>query len=49
MGEKEMAQIAAFIVEALSNIDNQAKLAAVHEGVVALSKGFPLYKHRLMA
>jgi glycine hydroxymethyltransferase len=49
MGEKEMAQIAAFIVDALSNIDNKAKLDSVREGVVALSKGFPLYKHRLVA
>jgi glycine hydroxymethyltransferase len=49
MGEKEMVQIASFIVEALSNIDNKAKLESVREGVVALSKGFPLYKHRLVA
>jgi len=49
MMEKEMQQIAAFIVEALGNADNQAKLASVQEGVVELSKGFPLYKHRLVA
>lgn len=49
MAEKEMAQIAAFIVEALSNIDNKAKLASIHEDVIALSKGFPLYKHRLVS
>jgi glycine hydroxymethyltransferase len=49
MGEGEMAQIAAFIVEALSNIDNKDKLASIHEDVVSLSKGFPLYKHRLVS
>jgi glycine hydroxymethyltransferase len=49
MGEGEMAQIAAFIVEALSNIDNKATLNVIREGVVELSKGFPLYKHRLVS
>jgi glycine hydroxymethyltransferase len=49
MTENEMQQIAAFIVEALGSADNEGKLASVHEGVVELSKGFPLYKHRLVS
>jgi glycine hydroxymethyltransferase len=49
MMEKEMQQIAGFIVEALGNSDNQAKLKSVQEGVVELSKGFPLYRHRLVS
>jgi glycine hydroxymethyltransferase len=49
MMEKEMQQIAGFIVEALGNADNQAKLKSVQEGVVELSKGFPLYRHRLVS
>lgn len=48
MKEAEMSKIASFIVEALGNSDNQAKLSAVREGVIELSKGFPLYKHRLV-
>jgi glycine hydroxymethyltransferase len=49
MAEKEMEQVAAFIVEALKNAQNEVKLAAVREGVAELSRGFPLYKHRLVS
>lgn len=49
MGEKEMQQVAAFIVEALQNLDNESKLSSVKDGVVELSKGFSLYKHRLVS
>jgi glycine hydroxymethyltransferase len=48
MGEKEMEQVAAFIVEALKNAQNEAKLTAIRDGVAELSRGFPLYKHRLV-
>jgi glycine hydroxymethyltransferase len=48
MAEKEMEQVAAFIVEALKNAQNEAKLAAIRAGVAELSRGFPLYKHRLV-
>jgi glycine/serine hydroxymethyltransferase len=43
-----MEQVAAFIVEALKNAQNEAKLAAIRAGVAELSRGFPLYKHRLV-
>jgi glycine hydroxymethyltransferase len=49
MGPKEMEQIAVFIVEALQNVGNEARLKSVHEGVQELSKRFPLYRHRLVA
>jgi glycine hydroxymethyltransferase len=49
MKEREMEQVAQFIVEALANAENESKLAAIREGVVELSRGFPLYKHRLVA
>lgn len=49
MREAEMQQVAAFIVEALAHADNEAKLASVREGVVELSRKFPLYKHRLVS
>jgi glycine hydroxymethyltransferase len=49
MKELEMEQVAQFIVEALANAENESKLAAIREGVVELSRGFPLYKHRLVA
>jgi glycine hydroxymethyltransferase len=48
MGVSEMKQIAGFIFEALSNVSNEAALSSVSEGVVELSKRFPLYKHRLV-
>jgi glycine hydroxymethyltransferase len=49
MAEAEMEQVAAFIVEALAHADNESKLASVREGVVELSRRFPLYKHRLVS
>jgi glycine hydroxymethyltransferase len=49
MKEREMEQVAGFIVEALANAENEAKLASVREGVIDLSRGFPLYKHRLVS
>jgi len=48
MGTAEMAQIAGFIVETLSNVQNESRLSSVAEGVEALSKKFPLYRHRLV-
>ena len=49
MGTKEMEQIASFIIEALQNVENEARLRAVSEGVQELSKKFPLYRHRLIS
>jgi len=49
MREAEMQQVAGFIVEALANAHNEAKLASVQEGVVELSRKFPLYRHRLVS
>jgi glycine hydroxymethyltransferase len=49
MKESEMEQVASFIVQALASADNESKLKAIREGVVELSRGFPLYKHRLVA
>jgi glycine hydroxymethyltransferase len=48
MGVKEMEEIAGLIYEALSNLNDEAKLANVADGVRELSKRFPLYKHRLV-
>jgi glycine hydroxymethyltransferase len=48
MGTAEMAEVASFIVEALSNVSNEAKLKSVRQGVEDLSKKFPLYRHRLV-
>jgi glycine hydroxymethyltransferase len=49
MKEREMEQVASFIVQALASAESEAKLSAVREGVIELSRGFPLYKHRLVA
>jgi len=48
MGVGEMSQVAAFIVEALSNVGNESKLKSVQAGVEDLSRKFPLYRHRLV-
>ena len=45
--EAEMEEVAAFIADALANVDNEAKLAEVKGRVNALMKRFPLYAHRL--
>lgn len=45
--EMEMEQVAGFIAEALSNVDNEGKLAEVKGRVNALMKQFPLYARRL--
>ncbi|MEY4668605.1 MAG: serine hydroxymethyltransferase [Pseudomonadota bacterium] len=47
MGVGEMALVAEFIYEALSNAQSEAKLASVSDSVRELSKKFPLYRHRL--
>ena len=47
MGVAEMAQVAEFIYDALSNAQSEAKLKAVADNVRELSKKFPLYRHRL--
>lgn len=44
MKEKEMEQIAGWIVEALKNKDNQPALDKIKNGVEQLCKKFPLYK-----
>jgi len=49
MGVKEMEQIAAFILEALRNVGNEGNLSSIHSRVQELSKGFPLYRHRLVS
>ena len=49
MGVKEMDQIAAFILEALRNVGNEGNLNSIHSRVQELSKGFPLYRHRLVS
>jgi glycine hydroxymethyltransferase len=49
MKEREMEQVAGFIVEALANAENETKLESVRDGVVELSRGFPLYKDRLVS
>lgn len=49
MGVKEMDQIAAFILEALRNVGNEGNLSSIHSRVQELSKGFPLYRHRLVS
>jgi glycine hydroxymethyltransferase len=48
MGVGEMEHVAAFIVEALGNVSNEAKLKSVRQGVEELSRKFPLYRHRLV-
>ncbi len=48
MGIEEMKHIANFIYDALSNVGNEEKLKEVREGVIELSKRFPLYQHRLV-
>ncbi|CAG0967864.1 serine hydroxymethyltransferase [Geobacter sp.] len=45
--ETEMAEVAAFIAEALANVENEAKLAEVKGKVNALMSRFPLYANRL--
>lgn len=47
MGVAEMAHVAEFIFEALSNSQSEAKLKSVADNVRELSKKFPLYRHRL--
>lgn len=49
MQEKEMEHVAAFIVDALANAHDEKKLALVREGVIELSRRFPLYRHRLVS
>jgi glycine hydroxymethyltransferase len=48
MREGEMEQVAQFIVEALSNPNDERRLADVRTGVIELSRSFPLYRHRLV-
>ncbi len=45
--ETEMAEVAAFIAEALANVENEAKLAEVKGKVNSLMGRFPLYANRL--
>jgi glycine hydroxymethyltransferase len=48
MGPSEMVTIAGFIHEALSNVNNEATLKSIADGVRTLSEKFPLYRHRLV-
>jgi glycine hydroxymethyltransferase len=48
MGVVEMGQVADFIFEALTNVENESKLRSVADNVRELSKKFPLYRHRLV-
>lgn len=43
MGEAEMRQVTAWIVDALKNIDNDAYLADIHKQVTAFARQFPLF------
>jgi glycine hydroxymethyltransferase len=45
--EKEMEEVAGFIAEALANVADEARLAAVKGKVNALMRNFPLYASRL--
>ena len=47
MKEREMCQIAAFIDEVISDIENKGKIKAVAKKVSTLVKKFPLYKQRI--
>ena len=49
MKEAEMAKIGEFIVDALANKDDKAKLAEIREGVKTLCAAFPLYKETVTA
>jgi len=48
MGVAEMALVAEFIYQALSNVQSEAKLKSISDDVRELSKKFPLYRHRLV-
>jgi glycine hydroxymethyltransferase len=45
--ESEMKEVAGFIAEVLSNVNNDEKITEIKERVSALMKRFPLYAHRL--
>jgi len=45
--EAEMEQVAAFIADAVANIGNDERLAAIKVQVNTMMKRFPLYTHRL--
>lgn len=45
--EAEMLEVAGFVSEALANVENEAVLLKIKEGVNRMMKRFPLYAHRL--
>lgn len=45
--EPEMEEVAGFIAEVLSNVENESKLTEIKGRVNTLMKRFPLYVHRL--
>jgi glycine hydroxymethyltransferase len=45
--EPEMVLVAGFIADALANVGNEAKLAAIKSDINSLMKRFPLYANRL--
>jgi glycine hydroxymethyltransferase len=47
LGEAEMEKVAAWIAQALENIDNEAVLGGIRAEVRELCTRFPLYAHRL--
>jgi glycine hydroxymethyltransferase len=47
MKEKEMGEIASLIADAVENHENEAKLKAIKEKVLALTARFPLYQELL--
>ena len=47
MKEPQMKQIASFIDEVVSNIDNKKKIKEVSKKVARLVKKFPLYKEKI--
>jgi glycine hydroxymethyltransferase len=47
MKENEMRQIATYITDVISNINEESKISAVAEKVKTLCAGFPLYQQRM--
>ncbi|NBW40641.1 serine hydroxymethyltransferase [bacterium] len=48
MGVEEMKTIAGFVRQALESVGNEEKLKSLKDDIRELSRGFPLYAHRLM-
>lgn len=48
MGVGEMKTIAGFVRKALESVGDEAKLKSIKDDIQELSRGFPLYAHRLV-